>query len=502
VPQLPLFNPTAAATAQDGRPTGGAKPRPRRPGLALEIAADLASISLAFEAAIKVRLALGGSPLARMNEQTLDPFTPPLWLLLTVWLFAAWLTRLYRARRGAGLFQTAVGVVQAMGLATALVVLLSFALFEHGSGLSRTFIALLLPIGMTTALALRAGLRVGTMVVRSGDRPERLLLIGNGDGSRGLVDRFVHAADNSVAVCGVIATSIGSAADAAVPVLGTIRDLRHAVNLTRAQRVVVVDAHLPPESLAECIDVCATMHIPLNCADWQLSGFPSPVEMTDVAGVKLLEVRPRAFEDFDGIIKRATDVAVAGVVLVASLPLLLVLAISIKLSSPGPVLYIADRVGRGGRHFRCFKFRSMVAGADALRWTVHPPGRLDHHVFKVRNDARITAVGRFMRRLSLDELPQLVNVILGDMSLVGPRPLPARDLDPDGLSTGHRIWSVERSTVRPGLTGLWQIRGRSSLPFEEMARLDLLYVRNRSYRLDIQILLQTVPVVISGRGAM
>jgi lipopolysaccharide/colanic/teichoic acid biosynthesis glycosyltransferase len=144
----------------------------------------------------------------------------------------------------------------------------------------------------------------------------------------------------------------------------------------------------------------------------------------------------------------------------------------------------------------------LVPGADALRPTVHSQGRLDGHLFKAPNDSRITAIGRFMRRLSLDELPQLVNVMRGDMSLVGPRPLPASDLDPDGLSAGYRTWSVERSTVRPGLTGLWQIRGRSGLPFQEMVRLDLLYVRTRSYRLDLQILLETIPVVLSGRGAM
>jgi lipopolysaccharide/colanic/teichoic acid biosynthesis glycosyltransferase len=193
---------------------------------------------------------------------------------------------------------------------------------------------------------------------------------------------------------------------------------------------------------------------------------------------------------------------VASGLLLALSPLFVIIAAAIKATSPGPVLFVADRVGRGGRHFRFLKFRSMVPEADASGPMAHRQSRLDGHVFKAAHDTRVTGVGRIMRRLSVDELPQLVNVLRGDMSLVGPRPLPADDLDPDGLSARYRTWSLERSTIRPGMTGLWQIRGRSRLSFEEMVRLDLLYVRTRSYQLDLQILLETIPVVLSGRGAM
>jgi lipopolysaccharide/colanic/teichoic acid biosynthesis glycosyltransferase len=220
-----------------------------------------------------------------------------------------------------------------------------------------------------------------------------------------------------------------------------------------------------------------------------------------VAGVRVLEVRRPEFERLRDFLKRTIDLAVAVPLLVLSLPLFAALAIAIKWSSPGPVLFVSDRVGRGGRHFRFLKFRSMVNGAEALH-PVDRADRLDGHIFKSPDDDRITGVGRFMRRMSLDELPQLFSVVRGDMSLVGPRPLPASDLDPDGLSARHRIWSVERASVRPGLTGLWQVRGRSRLGFEDMVRLDLLYVRTRSTMLDLQILLETIPAVLTARGAM
>jgi exopolysaccharide biosynthesis polyprenyl glycosylphosphotransferase len=496
--------PTRSNTQWEDRlHVGRLKPTPQRPALPLTIAADLLSISLAFAATVKLRFALGGVLFARLDAETLGRLTPPVWLLLALWLISAWWARLYRPGRGVGPFQTGLQIVEAMGLATAWTVLLSFALYAHGAALSRAFIALLFVVGVIFALALRGVLWLGARLAKSGAQRERVLIVGDGRDTLRLVNRFLDATDSPIVVCGLVGTASRlPALVSGAPALGTLRDLRHAVNQTRADRILAVDTELSPEGLAECIDMSSAMHIPLNCTGGVLSRFPTIVELTEIGGVRLLEVRREEFDGTRDLLKRATDVVVAGVLLVVMLPLLVALAIAITLTSPGPVLFVADRVGRGGRHFRFLKFRSMVPGAEALRPRVHPQNLLDGHIFKAPNDARITGIGRLMRRLSLDELPQLVNVIRGDMSLVGPRPLPACDLDPDGLSARYRTWSVERSAVRPGITGLWQTRGRSILPFEEMVRLDLLYVQSRSYRADLQILFETIPVVVSGRGAM
>jgi lipopolysaccharide/colanic/teichoic acid biosynthesis glycosyltransferase len=171
----------------------------------------------------------------------------------------------------------------------------------------------------------------------------------------------------------------------------------------------------------------------------------------------------------------------------------------VKLSSPGQILYRAPRVGHGGRHFTFVKFRSMVHDPAARRG-LDVANEIEGRVFKFRDDPRVTPLGRWLRRSSLDELPQLVNVQRGEMSLVSPRPLPARDLDPDGQSLSFSRWARLRSQAALGITGLCKISGRSNLPFERWIELDLEYVRNWSLGLDLRILLATPPAVLSGRG--
>jgi lipopolysaccharide/colanic/teichoic acid biosynthesis glycosyltransferase len=176
-------------------------------------------------------------------------------------------------------------------------------------------------------------------------------------------------------------------------------------------------------------------------------------------------------------------------------PVMLLTSAAIKLSSRGPVLYRSMRPGIGGRAFSCLKFRTMVQGAEHLQDHLENRNELSGAIFKIRDDPRITPVGRFLRRWSLDELPQLFNVLRGQMSLVGPRPLPKRDYD--RLDDWHR----KRYLVLPGMTGLWQVSGRSELDFDELVRLDFLYLERWSVFLDLTIILKTIPAVIRRRGA-
>jgi exopolysaccharide biosynthesis polyprenyl glycosylphosphotransferase len=219
---------------------------------------------------------------------------------------------------------------------------------------------------------------------------------------------------------------------------------------------------------------------------------PQRFEIQDLAGQPCIDFTPAARVSW---LKRAMDVALASLVLLALAPGLVAIAILIKLDSPGPVIYRQQRVGKHGSRFAMYKFRSMRQDADKLLEALRAQNEATGPLFKIRQDPRITRVGRILRRLSLDELPQLFNVVKGEMSLVGPRPpLPAE-------VEKYEDWQLGRLRALPGITGLWQVSGRSEVPFHDMVRLDLHYIRNWSLGLDFEILVRTLPAVLLQRGA-
>jgi lipopolysaccharide/colanic/teichoic acid biosynthesis glycosyltransferase len=194
-------------------------------------------------------------------------------------------------------------------------------------------------------------------------------------------------------------------------------------------------------------------------------------------------------------VKRLGDVLVGGLLLVGLSPVLLTAALLVVLSSRGPVFFAQERAGLQGRRFRFLKFRTMVCDAEARRCELEAHNEVDGPVFKIRRDPRITRVGRVLRKLSVDEVPQLLHVLSGKMSLIGPRPLPV------GEAAGLSPWEAQRLLVKPGLTCIWQVSGRSDLDFRTWARMDIDYIRDWSLWLDLKLLLRTVPAVLSGRGA-
>jgi exopolysaccharide biosynthesis polyprenyl glycosylphosphotransferase len=196
------------------------------------------------------------------------------------------------------------------------------------------------------------------------------------------------------------------------------------------------------------------------------------------------------------VFKQAVDLLLAAVLITALAPVLAGAAMAVKLTSPGPVLFVQERVGKGKRRFRLYKFRTMIADAEARMPDLEKFNEVSGPVFKLRNDPRITPVGRFLRRTSIDELPQLFNVLKGHMSLVGPRPLPVRDYN--GFDED---WHRRRFSVRPGITCLWQVNGRSNIEFDEWMKLDMEYIDKWSFWLDMKIIFKTVPAVLRGSGA-
>jgi lipopolysaccharide/colanic/teichoic acid biosynthesis glycosyltransferase len=211
--------------------------------------------------------------------------------------------------------------------------------------------------------------------------------------------------------------------------------------------------------------------------------------------VPLFELKPPVFEGVDYAIKRTFDLVVATLLLLVLGPVLAAIALCIKLSSRGPVVYRSIRPGIGGAPFACFKFRTMYRDADQRQADLEPFNEASGAIFKIREDPRLTPIGRLLRRFSLDELPQLANVLRGEMSLVGPRPLPMRDFE--RLDSWHK----KRYLVLPGITGLWQVSGRSDLDFDDLVRLDFLYLERWSPFLDLTILIKTIPAVLARRGA-
>jgi exopolysaccharide biosynthesis polyprenyl glycosylphosphotransferase len=198
---------------------------------------------------------------------------------------------------------------------------------------------------------------------------------------------------------------------------------------------------------------------------------------------------------FIRLVKRGIDVFFSLLVLVFTAPLIALISLTIKLDSPGPVLFRQDRVGKAGKPFTLYKFRSMMIGADEQKQLLRDLNEANGPIFKIKDDPRITRVGRLLRRFSLDELPQFYNVLRGDMSIIGPRPPLPEEV------AQYQPWHMRRLEIAPGITGLWQVSGRSELPFDEMALLDIYYVEQWSPALDFKILLRTIPTILFGDGA-
>ena len=223
----------------------------------------------------------------------------------------------------------------------------------------------------------------------------------------------------------------------------------------------------------------------------------TPLELSSSSSPNLITLHDAAQDPWSVVGKRLVDLSLSGIALLVLSPVLAVVALLVRFTSPGPIMFKQERLGLGKRRFRIFKFRTMVVDAEARMKEVEHLNQSQGPTFKLKHDPRVTPIGRFLRKTSLDELPQLFNVFLGDMSLVGPRPLPMRDYE--GFSED---WHRRRFSVKPGITCLWQVNGRSSIGFEQWMQLDMDYIDRWSFWLDLKILAQTIPAILKGSGAM
>jgi exopolysaccharide biosynthesis polyprenyl glycosylphosphotransferase len=277
--------------------------------------------------------------------------------------------------------------------------------------------------------------------------------------------------------------------------LGQLDDLAGILAAHRVQEVIIADPDFPQEKGVELVDLCHRRGVTVHVAPSTMEILFDRAEFVPGQSVPLFTLRPPVFEGIDYALKRTFDLVLATVGLILLAPVLLAIAAAIKLSSRGPAIYRSVRPGMAGKPFSCFKFRTMREHSDQIQADLEPLNEQSGALFKIRRDPRLTKIGRFLRRFSLDELPQLVNVVRGEMSLVGPRPLPMRDFE------RLEEWHKKRYLVLPGITGLWQVSGRSELDFDDLVRLDFLYLERWSVFLDLSILLKTIPAVLSRRGA-
>lgn len=279
--------------------------------------------------------------------------------------------------------------------------------------------------------------------------------------------------------------------------LGTVKDLERVIGAQDLHEVIVALPATHHAQILNIIDSCRQYGVDFKLVPDLFEMRFNEVSIDALNGVPLIGVKDVALQGFNLLVKRVLDVLLAvGMFVVAAVPMLLI-SVLVKATSSGPVLFKQRRVGKGGAEFTCYKFRTMYAGADERLSELEHLNEADGPIFKIKsgNDPRITPLGRFLRPTSLDELPQIFNILKGEMSWVGPRPATPREVDQ------YSEWHRRRLDVTPGLTGLWQVSGRSDLPFEDMVKLDIYYAENWSLAVDMVIILKTIPAVLRREGA-
>jgi exopolysaccharide biosynthesis polyprenyl glycosylphosphotransferase len=466
----------------------------------IHFASDIAALAIAWYVTIDLRIRLNPWMPSQLSSSAFKNMIPHPAVIAVLWTVAALWLGPYRRKSVLSAVQAFRQAVESDIIACTLAIVITFFYRGVSTDISRSFIFLFGPVSLVfLGLSFYVSAFAAMTAESRWTKPKRVAVIGDGADAHSMIENIQRTALSSLKVAGIIVPerTVPMGETNMFPILGTVRQLAEVINRERLDQVICVSN--APDDFAMCSAISHRMGVTISrpvVPHWENVRF----QLNNHYGMDLIDAEPVRFTPRQYFVKRLVDIVASCALLVVLAPLLLILAILIRVTSPGPVLYKSPRVGKGGRYFMFWKFRSMYA-AGPERKDLLQQNQSNGHLFKIRDDPRVTPLGRLMRRYSLDELPQLMNVLRGEMSLVGPRPLPAEDLDPDGLSRVHATWAEQRTEVHPGITGIWQIRGRSDLTFEQMVEFDMDYIRNWSLALDIQILLETPLAVFSGRGA-
>jgi len=461
------------------------------------IVVDLALMLLAFLLAYLLRYQLQWfRQVDPAYYTTFIPYIPLAALQGGMILLSFALSGVYRFRRGASLVDEIYGVIN--GAFTGFVVTVFFIFFWRPLVYSRLFFlyaTLLIILFLIAARVLRRGLL--RMLRARGLGVDRVLIVGSGEVGLTVMRNLMAQPELGFQVIGFVdddpergSTNIGR-----FEALGNTANLPALLRSHQVDEVVITLPWQQRRQILAITNQVARAHVRPRVVPDLFQMSLSMVEMQNVAGIPMLTPNESQLSPWERFFKRGVDVLGSALGLLLFSPLLAIIAVAIRLDSPGPVIFSQPRVGRNGKLFAVYKFRTMVKDADQIKDQLRHLNEAQGPMFKIREDPRITRVGRFLRRTSLDELPQFWNTLLGDMSLVGPRPaLPEEVAD-------YADWHRQRLATAPGITGLWQVSGRSDLSFEEMVLLDIYYIENWSPLLDLSILLRTIPQLFAGSGA-
>jgi exopolysaccharide biosynthesis polyprenyl glycosylphosphotransferase len=472
------------------------------------------------------------SPTAWAWSKEFVPYAGVLFFIVPVRLAMLVYQRVFRLHGAFSYINEFIKVFKAVAVGSLLIVSFTF-LFRGGFAFrefsySRGVFVLDFALALIVFPAFHLGLRYLQTLVRARDiNLIPTLVVGTNAEAEQTIRELQERTDLGYRVVGIIATkdaekkhrgeekflsanSVSSVIEnfSNVNVVGNLEDLPDVIRQLEIQEVIITDSDLPSEKLFEAMmSIGRKQKVEFRLAPSVFNFLPQKTSVEQIGVLPMVRLFREPLSDAERFIKRVFDILIAAVLIIALSPLWLLIALFIKLDSKGAILFRQERVGMDGRRFLCYKFRTMKSDADedlhreAYRKNIEGAreanaGDDEKPVFgKVKDDPRVTRVGRFLRRTSLDELPQFLNVLIGDMSVVGARPPIPYEVEDYDLR--HR----KRLDMKPGITGLWQVSGRNRLPFEEMVELDLYYIANWSLRLDLKIILLTLPAILRGDGA-
>ncbi len=493
--------------APSGR--GGDRPSELRL-VAGTMALDVAVLFLGFLGAHQIRFATGwfqGPPIPIRTEHLTT-----LIMLAPIWVLIHGVNGLYRPKTMETVLDQFGGILKSVSVGCLLVLLLGFLTRTNYFFEKRLVLGFAWFLTLSIALVLRLGvfrvLYLGRF--RNQKRLQRIVIVGAGvEGTRFLQRILTNPSLNYEAVAFVDddPAKIGREIDG-IAVQGSIDDLAAVSSSTQADQVFVAIPSLGQEGTLAMMSRCMTAQLPVRLVNDILHLIVSDTQVETIDGVPTYDIRSETVPHLGMLVKRSFDLTVASLMLGLLFPLFLFISLLIKVFSPGPILFRQVRAGQYGREFTMCKFRTMVLETDDSIHREYATNfiqgksldfkdekKANDEVFKMTTDPRVTPIGALLRRTSLDELPQLLNVLRGEMSIVGPRPPIFYELN------HYKEWHRKRLQAKPGLTGLWQVSGRSSVPFDEMVLLDLYYIDHWSLKTDMEILFRTVPVVLFGEGA-